>query len=127
MDTNLAAVSAASGLEVEGNIIPAWMNKDMYFVSTYGASYKIKKEINDNFFFEFHDAKNISVNHKKFDIIVARDMSLQLKDADYEVFINSAAEKLSKGGVLMIGDNEVINHASFNKVPIDRLMVYVKK
>lgn len=126
MDINLASVSSASGLEVDGNMIPSWMNKSEYFTNTGGNLYKINKAINDKIYFEFHDAKNIAANHKKFDIIVARDMSLYLKEAEYMAFLEDLSDKLSKGGVLVLGDNEIISNPKFSKVNSDRVSVYVK-
>ena len=126
IDTNLASVSSASGLVVDGNIIPSWMEKQKNFIEVGGNQYKIHKEINDKIYFEFHDAKNISANHKKFDIIIARDMSLYLKEAEYITFIDEIADRLIKGGVLMIGDNEVISNQKFTKVNADRLSIFIK-
>lgn len=126
VDVNLGAVSSASGMEVSGEEIPLWMDKNNNFINSNGNSYKIKKEINDKIYFEFHDAKNLASNNKKFDIVVARDMSLFLKEAEYNQFIEDVTEKMVRGGVLVIGDNEVVNNPKLVKHADESISVYIK-
>lgn len=127
VDFNLGAVSCASGMEVDGNEIPQWMHPNDNFIGTNGNSYKIKKEINDKIYFEFHDAKNLSANDKNFDLIIARDMSLFMKESEYIQFIDDLADHLVKGGVLLLGDREVINSDKFTHVDSEKLTILIKK
>ncbi len=127
VDINLGAVTSASGLEVSGNEIPSWINKDDVFMTTSFDRFKIKKEINDNIYFEFHDAKNLSTYNKKYDLIIARDMSLYLKEQEFNILIDEIAEKIPKGGVLVVGDNESVTSSKFDRSSGDKNSVYIKK
>ena len=126
-DSNLAAISNASGIEVTGSEIPGWMEINKNFINTSGKQYKVKKEINDQIYFEFHDAKNLSADERKFHVIVARDLSLFMKESEYNLFIKDVAEHLVPGGVLIVGDSEVITSDAFIKMEEQGFSVLVKK
>lgn len=126
-DSNLAAISNASGMEVAGSEIPGWMEINKNFINTSGKQYKVKKEINDQIYFEFHDAKNLSADERKFHVIVARDLSLFMKESEYNLFIKDVAEHLVPGGVLIVGDSEVITSDAFIKMEEQGFSVLVKK
>jgi len=127
-DNNLVSVSKASGFEIAGASIPAWVKKDKYFMEIRGGHYKIKKDINDMICFEFHNAENLSSYKKTFDIIVARDLSLFLTESNYSDFINEASRRLVHGGVLVIGDHEDISdNENFKKIQDSVVKVYSKK
>ena len=126
-DSNLAAISNASGIEVTGSEIPGWMEINKNFINTSGKQYKVKKEINDQIYFEFHDAKNLSADERKFHVIVARDLSLFMKESEYNLFIKDVAEHLVSGGVLIVGDSEVITSDAFIKMEEQGFSVLVKK
>ena len=126
-DSNLAAISNASGMEVTGSEIPGWMEINKNFINTSGKQYKVKKEINDQIYFEFHDAKNLSADERKFHVIVARDLSLFMKESEYNLFIKDVAEHLVPGGVLIVGDSEVITSDAFIKMEEQGFSVLVKK
>lgn len=126
-DSNLGAISNASGLEVDGNEIPNWMGADKNFINVSGNRYKIKKEINDKIYFEFHDAKNLSSDDRKFQIIVARDLSLFMKESEYVQFIKDVAEHLVPNGILIVGDSEVITSDTFIRMEGQDFSVLIKK
>ena len=126
-DSNLAAISNASGIEVTGSEIPGWREINKNFINTSGKQYKVKKEINDQIYFEFHDAKNLSADERKFHVIVARDLSLFMKESEYNLFIKDVAEHLVPGGVLIVGDSEVITSDAFIKMEEQGFSVLVKK
>jgi chemotaxis signal transduction protein/chemotaxis methyl-accepting protein methylase len=126
-DMNLNAISNASRFEVSSKSIPSWINREKYFFNTSGDTYKVKKEINDKIFFEFHNAQNISTYKKEFDIVVARDLSLYLSEADYTKFLNDIIPKIISGGIYIIGDNEEINHPDLIKVNSNDISIYIKK
>ena len=126
-DSNLGAISNASGLEVDGNEIPNWMGADKNFINVSGNRYKIKKEINDKIYFEFHDAKNLSSDDRKFQIIVARDLSLFMKESEYVQFIKDVAEHLVPNGILIVGDSEVITFDTFIRMEGQDFSVLIKK
>ncbi|OHD13816.1 MAG: hypothetical protein A2086_07610 [Spirochaetes bacterium GWD1_27_9] len=127
-DVNLIAITNASGFESSGNAIPSWINKDKYFINTAANLYKIKKEINDKVYFEFHNAQNISTYKREFDLIIARDLSLFMSEDDYKKFINDIIVKLVSGGVLVVGDNEDIDEfTQLSKVNDDNISIYIKK
>ncbi|MCH5149928.1 MAG: chemotaxis protein CheW [Spirochaetales bacterium] len=126
-DSNLGAISNASGLEVDGNEIPNWMGADKNFINVNGNRYKIKKEINDKIYFEFHDAKNLSSDDRKFQIIVARDLSLFMKESEYVQFIKDVAEHLVPNGILIVGDSEVITSDTFIRMEGQDFSVLIKK
>ena len=126
-DSNLAAISNASGIEVTGSEIPGWMEINKNFINTSGKQYKVKKEINDQIYFEFHDAKNLSADERKFHVIVARDLSLFMKESEYNLFIKDVAEHLVPGGLLIVGDSEVITSDAFIKMEEQGFSVLVKK
>ena len=126
-DSNLAAISNASGIEVTDSEIPSWMEINKNFINTSGKQYKVKKEINDQIYFEFHDAKNLSADERKFHVIVARDLSLFMKESEYNLFIKDVAEHLVPGGLLIVGDSEVITSDAFIKMEEQGFSVLVKK
>jgi chemotaxis signal transduction protein/chemotaxis methyl-accepting protein methylase len=110
-DINLVSISNASGFETQSDQIPSWINRDNYFMNVSGNKFKIKQEINNKIYFEFHNVQNISTFNKQFDLIVARDLSLYLSEENYRNFISGSLEKLATGGVIVVGDNEIIHNA----------------
>jgi len=127
-DSNLVSITNASGFEIAGSLLPSWINKDKYFINAGGNSYKVKKEINDRIYFEFHNAQNISSYKREFDLVVARDLSLYMSETDYKQFVVDIEAKLVSGGVLVIGDNEEIGDAkSLQRVNDKNISIYVKK
>lgn len=127
-DSNLVSITNASGFEVAGSLLPSWINKDKYFTNFSGSTYKVRKEINDKIYFEFHNAQNIASYKREFDLIVARDLSLYLSEADYRQFVKDAVPKLVSGGVLVIGDNEEISdEKNLQKINDENIAIYVKK
>lgn len=126
-DCNLGAISNASGMEVQDSEIPAWMEINKNFINTGAKQYKVKKEINDQIYFEFHDAKNLSTDERKFHIIVARDLSLFMKESEYLLFIKDIAQHLVPNGILIVGDSEVITSDDFIKMDEQDFSVLIKK
>lgn len=125
-DVNLIAVSNASGIEVNAGSLPGWIDKEKYFMNVSGNSYKIKKEINDRIYFEFHDARNIATYKKIFDVVVARDISLYMKKKEYDQFINDLAEKITSDGILVLGDNENIKNSHYQQIGNERINILKK-
>jgi chemotaxis signal transduction protein/chemotaxis methyl-accepting protein methylase len=127
-DINLNAITNASGFEVTGSMMPSWIGKEKYFMNISDDLYKIKKEINDKIYFEFHNAQNISTYKKEFDIIIARDLSLDLSENDYKQFIKDVATKITSGGLLIVGDSEDLGAIpDFTKSQDKHINVYIKK
>jgi len=128
-DINLIAVSNASTFEVAGNNIPSWINREKYFMKISDGNYKIKKEIADKIYFEFHNALNISTYNRIFDIVVARDISLYMTEEEYKKFLKDISSKIVSGGVLVVGDNEDLgnNLPDFTKISSEYISAYVKK
>lgn len=126
-DSNLSLISNASGFEIDNNDIPKWININKYFIEISKNRYKIKKEINDLIYFEFHDIKNMANHKQDFDLVVARDMSLYLSDDNYKVFLENILNRLISGGILVIGDNEVIKHPALTKLDTKVFSCYKKK
>jgi purine-binding chemotaxis protein CheW len=106
-DINLSSVSNAAGFEISKGEIPSWINKDKYFMKLDNDTYKIKKEINNKIYFEFHDAKNISTYNREFDIVIARDLSLNLSEEAYRNFLNDVSNKIILNGILVIEIEEM--------------------
>ena len=127
-DSNLSAVSAATNFELSGSQIPSWVNKDKYFVRLGENSYKIKREVTDQIYFEFHNAANIASYNREFDLVVARDLSLSMSADDYKTFLEGVSSKIVSGGVLLLGDNEhVAELKGFDKIENNHMMIYKKK
>jgi len=127
-DSNLTSISNATKFEISKKIIPSWINIDEYFMKINQDIYKIKKEINDKIYFEFHDIKNFISRKQEFDIIIARDLSIYLSEDNYRKFIENVLEKLVVGGILVIGDNEEISkHPKFARIMNKNLSCYIKK
>lgn len=127
-DSNLSKISNASGLEVLNKEIPSWVKIDKYFMKVGNNVYKIKKEVNNKIYFEFHDLKNLNSISKDFDIIIARDLSLYLPENYYKVFISAAHNKLISQGLLLIGDNEILTKSNdFIKIPNNKKISLYKK
>lgn len=126
-DVNLIAVSNATGFEAPGSIIPSWINKEKYFIKLSDSTYKIKKEITDKIYFEFHNAQNIGSYKREFDLVVARDLSLSLSADDYKTFLDNISSKIISGGVLVIGDNEKVSDIkNFTKIQNENITAFVK-
>ncbi len=127
-DSNLTTVSNAPNFELSASQIPSWISKDKYFVRLGENSYKIKREVTDQIYFEFHNATNISSYNREFDLVVARDLSLYLSADDYRTFLNDVAPKIVSGGVLVLGDNENVPEIKgFEKIENNHLTIYRKK
>ena len=127
-DSNLGAISAASGFEISKSEIPAWINIDNFFINKSGDIYKINKEINDKIYFEFSDVKNKISHLQEFDLIVARDFTISLSEENYKSFIENLIAKLSSGGVLVIGDNEELEkYSDIVKLDNEQVSCYKKK
>ncbi len=127
-DSNLSKVSNASGFEISKDEIPSWINIEKYFIEISKNNYKINKEINDLIYFEFHDIKNIIKYKQEFDLVIARDLSLYLGEDNYKILLDNIAAKLISGGILVIGDNEIIQkHKSFNRINTKHIPCYIKK
>lgn len=127
IDSNLGAISNASGIEVDGKEVPGWMGLNKNFIDAGGNQYKVKKEINDQIYFEFHDAKNLSTDERKFQIIVARDLSLFMKESEYVQFIKDIADHLVPNGILIVGDSEVVTSDAFIRMEGQDFSVLIKK
>jgi chemotaxis methyl-accepting protein methylase len=112
-DMNLSAVTNASGFEIRSHNLPVWINKSQYFTQSGSDMLKIKKEINDKIYFEYHNAVNISTYKKEFDLIIARDLSYYLAENDYKSFIQDLIPKIVSNGLLMIGDNETLPASNY--------------
>ncbi len=126
-DSNLSLISNASGFEIEKNDIPKWIDIKKYFIEISKNRYKIKKEINDLVYFEFHDIKNITNQKQEFDFVVGRDLSLYLSEDNYKAFLENVLNRLISGGILVIGDNEIIKHPLLTKLDTKVFSCYKKK
>lgn len=128
-DINLISISNASSLEVNSSNIPSWINREKYFIKLSDNKYKIKKEISDKIYFEFHNALNISTYNRIFDIVIARDISLYMTEDEYKKFLKDVSEKIISGGLLVIGDNEEIgvNMPELTRIDSEYISAYLKK
>ena len=126
-DSNLSSISAAPNFELSSSQIPSWISKDKYFVRLGENSYKIKREVTDQIYFEFHNATNIESYNRVFDLVVARDLSLAMSADDFRSFLAGVSSKIVSGGVLVLGDNEHITELKgFDKVENNHLIIYRK-
>ena len=92
-----------------------------------GDTYKVKKEIADQIYFEFHNAANVNTYKKTFDLVIARDLSLYMKESDYKKFVLDVTGKIKSGGVLFLGDHEVLSDSHYDKGPSENVTYYIKK
>jgi len=126
-DTNLGAVQSALNFEVNVDEIPGWINVDSYFVKL-GNSYRIKQELFESITFEFHNAVNTASYQDKFDLVVARDSSLFTSNDEYKTFLSGVSSKIVSGGVLVVGDNEIISDlVGFDKIDNENIHIFRKK
>lgn len=126
-DSNLSAITRASGLECDKSEIPSWIDVNKYFISAKEGLYKVKKEINDKIYFEFHDAKNIASYNRRFDIVIARDLSLYFANSEYDNFISEVSTKIVENGLLVLGDNELLGRSEIlTKLNSNDITVYKK-
>jgi len=127
-DQNLAAISSASGFEASKDEIPSWINRDKYFMKISGNNFKVKKDVSDHIYFEYHNIKNIGYFTKEFDIVVARDISLYLSQEEYVKFLKNATDKIISGGLLVIGENENISrYEVLSRVKNTNLTLFIRK
>ena len=126
-DTNLNAVQSALNFEVNDDDMPSWINADSYFVKL-GSTYRIKQEIFEAIAFEFHNAVNMASYQEQFDLVVARDLSLFTSNDEYKTFLEGVSTKIVSGGVLVIGDNEIISDLpGFDKIDNENIHIFRKK
>lgn len=127
-DQNLAAISSASGFEVRKDEIPSWIKRDKYFMKISDNNYKVKKEVSDGVYFEYHNIKNIGYFTREFDIIIARDISLFLSQEEYVKFLKNVTDKIISGGLLIIGDNEnITRYEVLSRVSNNNLTLFKRK
>ena len=127
-DSNLNSVTEALNFEITANEIPQWINKDKFFVKLGDSTYKVKREILDQICFEFHNAINVDTYQNNFDLVVARDLSLYTSTEDYKTFIEKISSKITKGGILVIGDKEeILENNDFEKIDNENLQIFMKK
>lgn len=127
-DVNLNAVSDALDFALDGKSVPNWISKDKYLVKLGENTYKVKRDVQDQITFEFHNAVNVSTYEKDFDLVVARDLSLYTSNDEYKTFIEGIKTKIVSGGVLLVGDNENIGEVKdFEKLENPNLHVFIKK
>lgn len=124
-DNDLLSVSTGPSIYFKEHEIPEYLkNSDLLETTTNG--YQFKKSIKDLIYFEFHDTLNKNAM-PDIDIIVARDIISFQTTANQNKMVTEFVEKLKKGGIIIVGDNEVLNDESLSKIDITGITAYKKE
>jgi len=121
-DKDLLNISTAPNLIFNANSI-----SDSYMKYTVEGKngLQFNKEIRDAILFEFHDVLHTNP-FPEVDIIFARDILSFQKQKEQSKLIIEFNEKLKPGGLLILGENEVLNHQEFEDISSGQNHVYRK-
>lgn len=121
-DKDLISISTAPNLNFQKNNIPAHFDA---YMGESGNGYQFAKEIKDLILFEYHDILN-SNQFPHVDLVVCRDLLSYLPLNEQLKFISEIEDRIKKGGLLVLGNNEDINGAEWEQVSQGELSVFRK-
>ena len=124
-DSDLLSISNGPNLVISsGNIPREYLEAGLLRDGPNG--YQFAKEIKDLILFEYHDILHGN-RYPEMDIIVARDTLSFLQPADQERILKEFRAKLKEGGILLLGQNEVITEEGWFALEQGNVLAYRKE
>lgn len=124
-DNDLLSVSTAPNLIFKEADVPDYIKKNN-FMDPCSNGVKFKKEIKDLIYFEFHDTLHTSAM-PDIDLVVARDILSFQTPANQQKMLAEFHEKLKPGGLLIVGDNEIIDETGWSRIERSEMNIYKKE
>ncbi len=121
-DKDLMSISNAPNLIVDKQNLPEYMDGHVIPVND---KFQFSQELKDIILFEYHDITHPNT-FPEVDIIVARDILSFLAYSDQLRMVTEFREKLKSGGLLIIGENEVIYSDEWKMVKSANITAYRK-
>ncbi|MBN2736251.1 MAG: chemotaxis protein CheW [Spirochaetales bacterium] len=124
-DSNLLEISMATNIVLQKAQIPAWINNGGFIQDGSGGKV-FTKAVKDALYFEFHDIKHKNMV-PNMNLIVARDLLSYLEPEGQKKVLDEFHGKLKSNGILVLGENESIEHPGFRAIEAEALSAYVKE
>ncbi len=121
-DHELLNISAAPNLVIPTQGVPRYFI-DAKYIQKIEAGYQFVKAVKDLVLFEYHDILH-GTPLPELDIIIARDVLSFYNPAIQEKLIAQFREKLTTGGLLIVGTNENILRPGLSEVRSGNLIAY---
>lgn len=123
-DSDLLAISAAPALNINRQDIPESCHK---YITESVNGYQFNTEIKNLIRFEYHDVNNPD-HFSGYHLICARDIISFLSEEEQGRFITSLGKKIKPGGVLLLGDHEVLPSSDeWDVSESGNIKIYIKK
>ncbi len=119
-DSDLLSVSSAPNLHFPS--VPSRLQK---YVSETKNGYQFSQELRDSILFEYHDITNENT-FPPVDIVVARDIFSFLPGEEVEKILDDLEDRLKPGGVLILGENEVLNAPGWTGFEQNNMVAFKK-
>ena len=121
-DKDLLSISNAPNLTITADSVPPYLKA---YVTEGTKGGVISQELKDIIYFEYHDVKNHNP-YPDVDLIICRDV-LSFFDYNEQFRITSEFyDKLKNSGILIIGDNEIIDFDGFEEKEESGIVYYRK-
>ncbi len=124
-DHELLNISAAPNLVLPNQGVPKYFLEAKYVQATTDG-YQFVKAVKDLILFEYHDILH-GTPLPELDIILARDVLSFYNQTVQEKLVTQFQEKLTGGGLLIVGDNEVLKNPGFSEVKSGKIIAYRKE
>jgi purine-binding chemotaxis protein CheW len=125
VDSSLLNITVAPNLVLKDTeIIKRFI--DMDFIKKTPTGYQFTNNITDLIIFEYHNLLNKNA-YPELDMIVARDILSFFKPNDQLRLLEEFGENLKEDGILIIGQNERIDHSAWLSLTEGNILAYRKK
>jgi purine-binding chemotaxis protein CheW len=121
-DSDILSISTAPNMVFDLEDVPGFIRS---FMVKGKNGYSFSQEIKDSILFEYHDILNGN-QIPNVDIIMARDLLSFVSAQDQERVIAEFAEKLKKGGLVLLGRNEQLPVDDWQSIAKDPVSAYVR-
>jgi len=119
-DKDLLSISSAPNLNINKDLADDVFHK--YLVESKNGV-QFNTEIKDMVMFEYHDIMH-SNTYTGLDLILSRDMISFLKNDQQKKFLSDINEKIKPGGILVLGQNEIMESAGWESIVNGSLAAY---
>lgn len=121
-DKDLLKISNAPNLVFPPEKVP---QKYRPFLEEGKNGYQFNQSIKDSILFEYHDLLHQSP-FPQIDLIVSRDVISFLKPQEQQKLLSEFMDKLKPGGLLLLGENELLDLEVWTTVDRGKMKVYKK-
>jgi len=121
-DKDLMSISNAPNLVLDKQNLPEYMDK---YIVPVNNRFQFNQSIKDIVLFEYHDITHPNT-FPSVDIIIARDVLSFLGYSEQLRMIKEFQEKLTPGGLLIIGQNEELPGNDWKKIKNNNITAYIK-